>query len=162
VTASRGSALPSLARPARVVVRVLLVGVAVAPFIPELAAHFTPLTVLARPLDAWFALQCERDPARMLGVGAVCARCLGIYVGLGLGALIARPRLDFPRLELTLVAVVALLLLDVASEALGWRGASAPLRLATGFGLGYVAGVVVATRWLTPHPTETEYGVKSR
>ncbi len=162
MTASRGSALLALARPARVALRVLFIGVGVGPFIPALAVHFTPLSGVARLLDAWFALQCERDPARMLGVAAVCARCLGIYVGLGLGALFARPRLDFPRLELALVAAVALLLLDVTSEALGWRGASAPLRLATGLGLGYVAGVVVAERWLTPHSAGTEHGVKSR
>jgi uncharacterized membrane protein len=128
------------------VVRALLVAVGIAPFVPALAFRFASLAPFAHALDAWFAFQCERDPARMLGVGAVCARCLGIYAGLGLGAALARPKLPPPWLELGLGAAVLALLSDVASEAFGWRGASAPLRLATGFLLGYAAGVIVVAR----------------
>lgn len=129
-----------------VLVRALLVMIGVAPFVPALAAHWGPLRGFADALDAWFAWQCERDPARMLGFGAVCARCLGLYVGLGLGALVARPRAAWPRLELALVAAVVLLLADVGSEALGLRGPSASLRLVTGLVLGYLAGVTVVVR----------------
>jgi len=128
----------------RVVVaaRGLLVAVGVAPFLPPLLER-AQLGFLARALDAWFAFQCERDPARMLGVGAVCARCLGLYVGLGLGALIGAPRWPLRRLEVALALAVLAMLADVASEALGWRPPLAVLRLATGLTLGYVAGVVV-------------------
>ena len=132
-----------------VLLRALLVLVGFAPFVPALAAHWAPLRGLADALAAWFALQCERDPARMLSFGAVCARCLGLYVGLGLGALAARPRAAWPRLELALVAAVALLLADVGSEAWGWRGPSASLRLVTGLLLGYVAGATVIVRLRT-------------
>jgi hypothetical protein len=125
-----------------VLLRALLVALGVAPFVPALA----PLGGLSHALEAWFAFQCERDPSRMLAVGAVCARCLGLYVGLGLGALVARPRLAYPRLELALGGAVALLLLDVASESFDWRGPSGPLRLFTGLALGYLAGVLVVVR----------------
>jgi uncharacterized membrane protein len=141
-----------------VLLRCVLVAAGCAPFLPALAAHFPLLGGLSRGLDAWFAFQCERDPARMLAVGAVCARCLGLYVGLGLGALLAWPRLAFPRLELALAVAVTLLLLDVASEGLGWRGASAPLRLATGLAFGYVAGVIVVARLVAPRSTAAERG----
>ena len=84
----------------------------------------------------------------MLAVGSVCARCLGLYVGVGVGALIVRPRLRAPWLEVWLALTVLAMLADVASEALGWRPAWAPLRLATGLALGYTAGVnaIVALR----------------
>jgi len=129
-----------------VLLRALLVLIGLAPFVPALAAHWAPLRGLADALDAWFAFQCERDRARMLGFGAVCARCLGLYVGLGLGALVARPRWEWPRLELALVAAVAVLLADVASEALDLRGPSASLRFVTGLLFGYVAGASVVVR----------------
>ena len=118
----------------------LLVGVS--PFLPALFTHVGAGSAAAL-LDGWFRFQCERDPVRMLGVGAVCARCLGLYVGLGAGALLLRPRLGGRRLELWLAVAVVAMLLDVASEALGWRPAWAPLRLATGLALGYPAGVAV-------------------
>lgn len=127
-------------------VRGVLVAFGVLPFVPALAWHVAPLRGLADVLDAWFAFQCERDPSRMLGVGAVCARCLGLYVGLGLGALVARPRAAWPRLELALLAAVALLLADVGSEAWGLRGPLASLRVLTGLLLGYAAGVAVVVR----------------
>jgi uncharacterized membrane protein len=124
-----------------------LVAVGLAPFVPALGSHVAALAGLGRALDAWFSFQCERDPARMLGFGAVCARCLGLYVGLGLGALVGRPRLSSPRLELWLAGAVLAMGADVATEALGWRGPSAPVRLATGLALAYPAGVLVVT-WL--------------
>ncbi len=128
-------------------VRVFLVGVGLAPFVPALAQRWPAFAWLGRGLDAWFSFQCERDPARMLGFGAVCARCLGLYVGLGLGALAGRPRLASPRLELWLAGAALAMGLDVATEALGWRPSWAPLRLATGLALAYPAGVSVIA-WL--------------
>ncbi|HEX5100205.1 MAG TPA: DUF2085 domain-containing protein [Polyangiaceae bacterium] len=124
------------------VARALLVLVGLSPFAPALLAG-AGATRLAEALEAWFRFQCERDPQRMLGAGAVCARCLGLYVGLGLGALLARPRLHARRLELWLGVAALLMLVDVGSEWLGWRAAWAPLRLVTGLLLGYPAGVAV-------------------
>lgn len=124
------------------VARALLVLVGLSPFAPVLLTG-VGATSLAALLEAWFRFQCERDPARMLAAGAVCARCLGLYVGLGAGALVARPRLGGRRLELWLAVAVFAMLVDVGSEWLGWRPAWAPLRLATGLLLGYPAGVAV-------------------
>jgi len=112
------------------------------PFLPALLAQSGAAPV-ASALDAWFHFQCERDPARMLAAGAVCARCLGLYVGLGLGALVARPRLRSRRLELWLALAALAMLADVGSEWLGWRPTWAPLRFGTGLALGYPAGVAV-------------------
>jgi len=130
-------------RSLEVAARALLVGFGLVPFLPPLLARVGPLAGAARALDAWFAFQCERDPARMLGVGAVCARCLGIYAGLGLGALVARPRWRSPWLELWLGAGVLAMLADVGSEALGWRPAWAPLRVLTGLLLSYPAALLL-------------------
>ncbi len=124
-----------------IVIRGLLVTAGVVPFLPALFARVAPSVTSV--LDAWFRFQCERDPARMLAFGAVCARCLGLYVGLGSGALIARPRLATRRLELWLLAGAVAMLLDVGSEWLGWRPAWAPLRFATGLSLAYPAGIAI-------------------
>ena len=123
-------------------VRVALVLVGLAPFLPALLARAGAVPV-AHALDAWFHFQCERDPLRMLAFGSVCARCLGLYVGLGLGALVARPRLGSRRLELWLAFAALAMLADVGSEWLGWRPAWAPLRFGTGLALGYPAGIAV-------------------
>ena len=123
-------------------VRGVLMLVGLSPFLPALFERVGAAPA-AQALDAWFHFQCERDPARMLTVGAVCARCLGLYVGLGLGALVARPRLGSRRLELWLALAALAMLADVGSEWLGWRPAWAPLRLGTGLALGYPAGVAV-------------------
>ena len=122
-------------------VRGVLVVARVAPLLPPLLERAAP--GIAGALDAWFRFQCERDPARMLGVGAVCARCVGLYLGLGAGALVARPRLRASWLELWLAVAAFAMLLDVGSEWLEWRPAWAGVRLATGLALGYPAGVAV-------------------
>ena len=103
---------------------------------------------VASLLDRWFAFQCERDPARTLELGGallpVCVRCLGIYLGLGLGALVLRPRLKVWPLRLWVGVASVLMLADVGSEYLGLRPAWAPLRLLTGLLLAYpVAGSLV-------------------
>jgi uncharacterized membrane protein len=124
-------------------VRGVLVLAAVAPFLPALF-HGVPLLAGFAPLlDAWFSLQCERDPARGVSGIAVCTRCLGIYVGLGLGALIARPRLRLGWLQLWIAGAALLLLADVLSEAHGLRPASASLRMFTGLLLAYPIALVI-------------------
>ena len=109
----------------------------------------TPLIALA---DRWFAFQCAQDPARAVRVFGhalpVCARCTGIYLGLAAGGLLALPRLGSVALRAWLLAASALMLLDVLSEARGFRPPLASLRLATGALFAYPVGVALV-QWLT-------------
>ena len=130
-------------------VRGLLVFGGIAPFLPAWTEGIPGLAVLGRALDAWFAFQCHREEARALVASSVCARCLGIYVGLALGALVARPSLAPGRHVLWLLVAAAALVADVTSEALGWRPPSAPLRFLTGSLLAYPAGVSVVAAFRT-------------
>jgi uncharacterized membrane protein len=124
-------------------VRGLFVFGGIAPFVPAWTEGVPGLASFGRALDAWFSFQCHRETARALVASSVCARCLGIYVGLALGALVARPRFR-PAHHVAWVLVAALVLIaDVVSEALGWRPPWAPLRFVTGALLAYPAGVSV-------------------
>jgi uncharacterized membrane protein len=124
-------------------VRVVLVAIGLMPFAAPFLARFPALDGFVGAANGWFGFQCERDPARMLGFGAVCARCLGVYAGVVFGALGLGARLGPRRLEIGLGLAVVAMLADVASEALGWRPAWAPLRVGTGLLLG-VTGTAVA------------------
>jgi uncharacterized membrane protein len=141
---NRGQRLATLARG-------VLVFAAVTPFVPALFHGFPVLDGFARLLDSWFAFQCERDPTRGFPGVAVCARCLGVYLGLGLGALFGRPRIPLRWLQLWIVAAAALLLLDALTEAHGLRPPAATLRILTGFLFAYPVGVVIILA-LTPKP----------
>ena len=133
----RSSWLGPAARGALIVVGLL-------PFLVFALGRVPGLRGLASFLDQWFAFQCERDPARTPELGGamlpVCVRCLGIYLGLGLGALVLRPRLKVWPLRLWVGVASVLMLADVGSEYLGLRPAWAPLRLLTGLLLAYPVG----------------------
>ncbi len=130
-------------REARTLARVVLACLGLAPFVAPVLARLSALDGLVTAVDGWFSFQCERDPVRMLAFGAVCARCLGIYAGMALGALGVGRKLGARWLERTLVFAGLAMLADVASEVLGWRPAWAPLRIGTGVLLG-VSGTAVA------------------
>jgi len=129
--------------------RGLLVFGGIAPFLPALTEGVPGLSLLGRALDAWFSFQCHREQARALVASSICARCLGIYVGLALGTLIGRPRLRPAWHIAWLVVAAAALLADVFTEALGWRPPSAPLRFLTGSLLAYPASVSVVAVFRT-------------
>jgi uncharacterized membrane protein len=115
----------------------------VLPWLPALLEPVPLLRPLAAALDSWFNLHCHRDPARSLVHVAVCMRCYGIYVGLGGGALLVRPRLR-PLAYRIWVAVAALvLLLDVLTEVLQMRPAFGPVRFFSGMLLGWPVGVAL-------------------
>lgn len=93
----------------------------------------------------FFSPVCHQDPARsfwILGTPiAVCARCLGIYLGAALGAWIPAPR----RMLLSGLALFAALnLVDVLTEAAAWHGNWKLTRLILGALLGLAAGSLVA------------------
>jgi uncharacterized membrane protein len=128
-------------------VRGLLAFVGLAPFAPWALRGVPVLHFVGDVCDAWFAAQCHRDPYRSLALAGrvlpVCLRCFGIYLGLGLGGLVARPRLRPWPLRLWVGAAALAMVLDVASEAWGLRSAFAPTRLLTGVALAYPVGVAL-------------------
>ena len=117
------------------------------PWLPLLAGELPLLAPLANVVEAWFGFQCHRDPSRALTLSGVelpvCARCFGIYAGLGAGALVLRPRLAPKFVRLWLAVSVVIMLLDVATELLGMRPASSPLRVMTGALLAWPIGVAL-------------------
>jgi len=121
--------------------RAVLVLAAPLPFLPALFDGWPVLGALGHALDAWFGFQCERDPSRMLAVGSVCARCVGIYVGLGLGALVGFSRASERALRTAILVGFSLMVVDVLSEMAGVRPAWAPLRVLAGFVFGAPVGV---------------------
>ncbi len=127
---------------------VLLGGVALLPVLSVLSALVPALTPLERAVQPWFDLHCERDPARTLRLWGVplgvCARCSGIYFGLGLGALVRRPRLSPAGLRGWVLTAAALMLADVALERYAVHGPTAVLRIVTGLLLSYPVGVGLA------------------
>ncbi len=102
---------------------------------------------LATPMELWFGAQCHREPGRSLELFGhllpVCNRCLGIYLGLGLGALFLRPRLGVWPLRLWVGFAASAMILDVWTEALGMRPESAWLRVVTGLLLAYPVSVAI-------------------
>jgi len=109
-------------------------------------ARFWPAWApLSRLADAWFELHCERDPARTLSLAGaplgVCARCSGIYFGIGLGALLRSPRLSARATRIWVGVGAALMLLDVTLEDHGLHGGWPAVRVLTGVLLAYPVGV---------------------
>ncbi len=128
-------------------VRVLLIAVGLSPWLPALASVLPALGPLATVAEGWFGFQCHRDPGRALAVGGValpvCARCFGIYAGLGCGALLLRPRLEGRFIRVWIVASVLVMLLDVVTELLEMRPPSAAARVITGALLAWPIGVAL-------------------
>ncbi len=145
--------------PRAVIARGLLVAVAALPFLPRWLGPVPALAPLSELVLRWFSFQCQRDPARALLIHGqllpVCARCSGVYWGIGLGALLLRPRLAPRGLRLWLALAASLMLLDVCSELLALRPAWAPLRVLSGALLSYPvsAALVHAARTLWPGAT---------
>lgn len=93
----------------------------------------------------FFSSVCHQDPARSFwifgGPVAVCARCLGIYLGAAAGAWIPAPR----RVLLAGLALFATLnLADVLTEAAAWHENWKLTRFLLGALLGLAAGALVA------------------
>jgi uncharacterized membrane protein len=101
--------------------------------------------LLSVSIRNFFSVVCHQDPARSFWIAgapvAVCARCLGIYLGAALGALVAVRR----GVALRIVAVaVAANALDVAAEWGGLHGNLPATRFGLGLALGAAVGALVA------------------
>jgi uncharacterized membrane protein len=120
------------------------------PFVAWLAWWSPLLHPLASALDPWFAWHCHRVPHRTLELAGqrlpVCARCTGIYAGLLFGAALAWPRASTTTLARLVLASGGILLLDVLTEAAGWRIPSLATRFLTGAALAYPAALAAARR----------------
>jgi len=110
---------------------------------PYLAAAGYSAITLA--IVFFFSPVCHQDPVRSFwlfgGPVAVCARCLGIYLGAAAGAWIPAPR----RVLLAGLALFATLnLADVLTEASAWHGNWILMRFALGLLLGGAASGLIA------------------
>jgi uncharacterized membrane protein len=125
--------------------RAVFIAAGVLPWLPWLFADVPLFDEVGRMVEAWFAMQCHREPERSLAIASrqlpVCARCLGIYLGLGLGALCLRPRLGPAWLKVCVGVAALVMLLDVLTEALDMRPESALVRVATGLMLAWPISV---------------------
>jgi len=124
-----------------------LVSLLLWPLLSVAAALWPGLRPLERTVAYWFDLHCHRDPSRtplLLGIPlGVCARCSGIYFGLGLGAALRWPKLSPNGLRFWVLGGAALMLADIAVERHGVHGSWMGARLFTGLLLAYPVGVAV-------------------
>ena len=108
---------------------------------PLLAATHPVATLLIR---GFFSRVCHQDPARSFMIEgspvAVCVRCLGIYLGTAMGALLRLRRTPAAGL---LVVALLLNLFDVAAAMLQWHGNLPYARVGLGLLLGVGAGAVL-------------------
>ncbi len=109
-----------------------------------LLTHGLPAVSLI--LNQGFALVCHQRPERCFWIFgapiAVCARCLGIYIGAAIGLLVRTSQ----RLAIRLVVVAsAINLLDGLAEVAGLHGNWLELRFVLGLALGASAGIWVAS-----------------
>jgi uncharacterized membrane protein len=100
---------------------------------------------LGLALQRGFALVCHQRPERSIilfgGTIAVCARCLGIYLGAAAGLLMRASREVAWR---SLIAAIAINLMDGFAEFAGAHGNWMAARFVLGFALG-VAGAMMGT-----------------
>jgi len=123
-----------------------------AAFALSVAALVTPFfsthnfEVLGFALHRGFSLVCHQRPERsfwLFGAPvAVCARCLGTYVGAAFGFLLRTSRTIALRL---FVAAIAINALDAASELAGLHGNWMAVRFWLGVLLGATAALLIAS-----------------
>jgi uncharacterized membrane protein len=108
---------------------------------PLLAATHPVATLLIR---GFFSRVCHQDPARSFMIEgspvAVCVRCLGIYLGAAMGALLRLRRTPAAGL---LVVALLLNLFDVAAAMLHWHGNLPNARFGLGLLIGMGTGAVL-------------------
>jgi uncharacterized membrane protein len=126
--------------------RVCFVFIGALPWCITLARAWFDLGVVGVILDSTFAPMCHRLPERSLTLAGalmpLCSRCAGIFAGLAVGAILARPRLRMHTWRVVLSIAAALMLADVITQDLALRPLWHETRIATGFVLGY--GMIVA------------------
>jgi uncharacterized membrane protein len=120
------------------------------PIVILTAASMTTLAIAHGASMQWrllFRLMCHGIPRRCLTIAGapmpICARCVGIYIGLvaGLLAFPLVPRVRERLLRIAVFVATAPLAIDGITQAFGLRESSNPLRLATGITAAFVFGL---------------------
>jgi uncharacterized membrane protein len=143
----------------RVAIRLFIVislWLAALPWLTVLLSKFHGTYAISETLRDVYGFQCHQRASRSfswLGVSLpVCARCTGIYFGLGFAVLVRRPQLRLNSLKAWLLLGALFLALDVATEYVGLRPTSALFRFVTGAFLSYGIALLLV-RALTPSGT---------
>jgi len=135
------TAVSSAAR--AVMVRSVMLAIGALPFISWSLSG----TAAGRVLEHWFRFQChgrvERSVAMAGRMLPVCSRCLGIYVGLTVAAVVARPRLSSRARRVWLVGAAGLMVTEVLVQDLTGHAPLHALRLLTGLLLAYRVALTV-------------------
>lgn len=131
----------------RPVLRASLVAVALSPFLLTLARAALPLGTIGDAAHGLFAIVCHQRVDRTLSLAGVlmpvCSRCAGIFAGVGLAALLARPRLGSLAARALLAAAGLVMLADVVMQELGVHPLWHTTRLLTGVFVGYTCVLTV-------------------
>ena len=125
---------------------------AIAPLAFACAAAIVPycivhhLAAASYALQQGFALVCHQRPERSFWIFgapvAVCARCLGIYLGAAIGLLLRTSQ----RLAFRLLLVAASMnLLEALTEVIGLHGNWLEFRFVLGLALGVSAGMLLVS-----------------
>lgn len=135
-------------------VRTAGAALAVLPFLPPIFARLGKDALAAR-FDAIWEGACHRMPERTLSfLGTplpICSRCLGLFVGLGLGLAIAKPYFGLRWLRIVVSIAATLLFVELTTQDLGWHPVWHATRLLTGFACAFPIGAAIghlATRGL--------------
>ncbi len=117
-----------------------------------LSRGFLPIAFI---LQRGFALVCHQRPERSFFISgvpvAVCARCLGMYVGAAVGLLVRMSEGLATRL---FVAAVTLNLIDAVAEYAGWHGNWMAVRFALGLMLGATGALLISSAMPNVSPAE--------
>ncbi len=129
------------------VVRAALIGVGILPFLPRVLEGFPRTAPLLSLIARWFRFQCHGRLDRTLVLAGqhlpICSRCTGIYLGLGLAAAIARPRLEARGRRIWIVAAAVAMVSDVVLQDLTGHAPWHAVRLATGLLLAWPVALTV-------------------
>lgn len=114
------------------------------------ASPFAPAVLGGRAadwLDHAFMGMCHRLPERSLSfmgeVMPLCSRCVGLATGLGLGMLVAWPRLTVRRLRVAVTVGAAFLFVELTTQDLGWHPVTHATRLLSGWLVAYPIGAAL-------------------
>lgn len=129
------------------VARGIMIGLALLPIAVPLCEAWRPTHIFGTLLRSLYGLQCHQRAIRSLAWFClplpVCARCFGIYSGIGLAGLVCRPRLRMDAYKAWMLIGATLVTMDVASEWLQLRPANAGFRFVVGALLAYGTSLAI-------------------